>query len=100
MTDWDEIAVLYGRGATKGIVLISGAVGLGWTQWSEPPANSFVNQRVVRSVSIPVEAQLSIAPLRFLGLGIYAAGSVSPHGFDWGLILNAQLGALRPIVSP
>jgi hypothetical protein len=99
VTDWGEIGLLYGRGTTVGIALVSGAIGLGWTETTRSPATSFDNPRVTRQISIPLEAQLTVAPLRFLGLGFYAGGSVSTHGFDWAFLLHAQLGALRPNVG-
>lgn len=87
---WD-IGVLYGRSAKAscGLASISGGIGImGGNLRRE-------NFQVFRTVGIPLEGQLFLRLLSFLGIGIYGFANLNLEKSFVGTLLCVQIGKLK-----
>jgi len=88
-----DVAVLYGRGTSRGTVRGSAGIGLGAAQVSVLSSGSI--RQGTWYLTLPLEAQLAWRPLRFLGVGLYAFASFNSGQSFGGLSVMLQGGRLR-----
>lgn len=86
---WD-IGVIYGRSAkaSYGLASISGGIGL-------VGGNRRPHYETFLTIGIPVEGQLFLRPLSFLGIGIYGFANLNPEKSFVGALLCVQIGKLK-----
>lgn len=86
-----NIGILYGRGAeaSYGLASISGGLGMVGGNLRREGYAAF------RTIGIPVEGQLFLRPLSFLGIGIYGFSNLNPKKSFVGAVLCIQIGKLK-----
>ena len=103
---FNDIGVLYGRVANyKNIQFsISGGLGIvtgimrgayittppGWFSSPEYEKRSYF------TYGIPLEAEFSYNPLKFLGLGVAVFANINPESSLWGINIMWKVGKVRP----
>jgi hypothetical protein len=88
---WLEVGALYGVAAHSRWVGLSLAGGVALL--SGRPVENFVSSRGrVTTVGVPLEAQLHLRPLRWLGVGVTGAANLSSAGVLPWVFAGVQLG--------
>ena len=88
-----DVGVLAGIGNTPGLLRYSVGAGLGIASiWHK--VNNTSNAKVSR-LGVPLEGQLFVQPISFLGVGIYGYGDLNKERSFWGWSIGVSLGRTR-----
>ncbi len=81
--DYFDVGLLYGRALSSGVVFASAGAGLGVVFGTRGAGGIFGGdngESVGPTIGIPLEAQLSVGLLPFLGVGVYGFANVNRNG--------------------
>ena len=87
-----DAGVLLGYGNAPGFVRYSVGAGLGVATLTRRGSPDDTKSS---KLGVPLEAQLFIQPLRFLGVGLYTYGDVNKDKSFWGWSVSVAVGRLR-----
>jgi hypothetical protein len=89
----NEFAVLYGRGTRPGFLHASASAGIAWVTGERQADGG--RPEDVSTVGLPVELQLSLRLLPFLGVGLSGVANWNPEESFGGAVVSVQVGRLR-----
>ncbi len=91
---WDA-GLLYGYASTGKNTLFSIATGLSVAGGSKSVCFLCDEKIYTPAIGIPLNVQISLRPLRAIGLGLYGFANINPEQPFAGTALIVQLGKLR-----
>ena len=87
-----DLGVLVGYGGAPGLVHYSVGAGLGIATLTR---RGTPNDTKSSELGLPLEGQLFIQPLRFVGVGLYGYGDLNKDRSFWGWSISVAVGRLR-----
>lgn len=90
--DVQDFGFLVGVGNHPALVRYSIGAGLGHTSLTFTNGSSSYKKA---TIGLPLEIQLFIQPLQFLGVGLYGYGDVNDKKSFWGWSISVALGRVR-----
>jgi hypothetical protein len=96
--DVSDVGLLYGRSLTSGAVFATAGGGLGVVSGTRRSGGLFgggYSESFGPTIGIPLEAQLFVRVLSFLGVGVYGFANTNVEKSLLGATVAVQLGALR-----
>ena len=90
--DVQDFGFLIGVGNHPGLLRYSIGAGVGQTTVTFTDGSTSHKKS---AVGMPLESQLFVQPLRFVGVGLYGYGDVNDQRSFWGWSISVALGRLR-----
>ena len=87
-----DLGVLIGYGNAPGLIRYSAGAGLGIATLER---RGTPDDTKSSELGVPLEAQVFIQPLRFVGVGLYGYGDLNKDRSFWGWSISVAVGRLR-----
>lgn len=91
--DVEDFGLLVGVGNRPGRIRYSLGAGLGRATITRKGSSSTDVKST--AVGVPLEGQLFVQPLRFVGVGVYGYGDLNKEKSFWGWSISVALGRVR-----
>ena len=91
--DVEDYGLMVGPGNRPGLVRYSLGAGLGAATITRKASSG--SDSHITTVSVPLEGQLFIQPISFLGVGVYGYGDLNKEKSFWGWSISVAIGRLR-----
>jgi hypothetical protein len=92
--DVEDYGLMIGAGNRPGFVRYSLGAGLGAATITRKGSSGSSDSHA-KTVSVPLEGQLFLQPIRFLGVGLYGYGDLNKEKSFWGWSISVAFGRLR-----
>ena len=89
-----DVGLLYGRVLSEGFFFTSVGAGVAYVE-GENVGLFGDNEELFATISLPLEVQLFVRPLRFIGVGIYGFANINREKNFVGATFSVQIGNLR-----
>jgi hypothetical protein len=93
IVDVEDYGLMAGVGNRPGLVRYSLGAGLGAATITRKTGSGDDSRS--KTVGVPLEGQLFLQPLRFLGVGLYGYGDLNKEKSFWGWSISVALGRGR-----
>ena len=94
IVDVEDYGVMAGVGSGPGLVHCSLGAGIGAATITRK-GNSGGSDSHNKTFGVPLEGQLFVQPIRFLGVGVYGYGDLNKEKSFWGWSISVAVGRLR-----
>jgi hypothetical protein len=93
--NFSDYGLLYGRVLAQTPLFVSVGTGLAYVDGRRSEGLFSDPEPVDATVGVPLEAQVSLRPLRFVGIGLYTFANVNGEESFFGATVSIQIGLLR-----
>lgn len=94
VVDVEDYGLMAGVGSRPGLVHYSLAAGVGAATITRKGSSGGSDSHI-KKFGVPLEGQLFLQPLRFVGVGLYGYGDLNKEKSFWGWSISVALGRLR-----
>ena len=91
--DVEDYGLMVGVGKRPGLVRYSVGAGLGAATITRKASSG--SDSHIKTVSVPLEGQFFVQPIRFLGVGVYGYGDINNQKSFWGWSISVAIGRVR-----
>ena len=94
IVDVEDYGLMAGVGSRPGLIHYSLAAGVGAATITRKGSSGGSDPHIKR-FGVPLEGQLFLQPLRFVGVGVYGYGDLNKEKSFWGWSISVALGRMR-----
>ncbi|MFN2570125.1 MAG: hypothetical protein ABR537_00740 [Gemmatimonadales bacterium] len=91
--DVEDYGLMLGAGNRPGLVRYSLGAGLGAATITRKASSG--SDSHTKTVGVPLEGQLFLQPMRFVGVGVYGYGDLNKEKSFWGWSISVAIGRVR-----
>ena len=94
IVDVEDYGLMAGVGSRPGLIHYSVAAGVGAATITRKGSSGSGDSHIKR-FGVPLEGQLFLQPIRYLGVGLYGYGDLNKEKSFWGWSISVAVGRLR-----